>query len=251
MTVLDHPIVSQRYFFPRAGTPAHEVRIDVDGATLSCAHVVLDPAWPTLVHFHGNGEIVADYLPAWETLLHRWQVNGFFAEYRGYGGSTGTPQLATMLGDVVPIARALGCEPERTVVFGRSVGSIYAIEYARRVRAVAGLILESGIHDVLERILLRVHPNELGTTPDNLSREAGALLDHRQKLAGYTGHLLVLHAEGDDLVDVSHAQRNFDAATTAATRTIERFPRGDHNSIFFANLEAYVDAVERFTKAVR
>ena len=86
------------------------------------------------------------------------------AEYRGYGGSTGEPLLGRMLDDVEAVLRAAG-PPERLVVFGRSVGSLFALEAVARCPGVAGLVLESAIADPLERLLLRVTPRELGVTP--------------------------------------------------------------------------------------
>ncbi len=242
--IFDHPLISQRYFFPRRQPLPDAVTVDVGRATLACRHLQQDPAALTVVHFHGNGEIVEDYLPDFGEALLGLGVNVFFAEYRGYGGSTGEPALAAMLADVVPIAEAIGAPPERTIPFGRSVGSIYAIEYVHRFPQAAGLILESGIADPLERVLLRVSPEELGTTAEAMD-EAAKVLDHRKKLGGYHGPVLVMHAAHDDLVDVRHAERN--AAWTGGDRTrLLVFPEGDHNSILFANWPAYRQALWDF-----
>jgi hypothetical protein len=63
MSPFDHPLVSERYFFPRSGSPPDRLDVPVAGAVLACSHRLLDPSWPTMIHFHGNGEIVADYVP--------------------------------------------------------------------------------------------------------------------------------------------------------------------------------------------
>ena len=60
----------------------------------------------------------------------RWESTYFLAEYRGYGGSTGEPSLVAMLDDVDAIFSALGRPAGELVVYGRSIGSIYAIEFA-------------------------------------------------------------------------------------------------------------------------
>ena len=63
-TILDHPIVSSRYFFPRHETFPNPYWIDAaDGSKLACSYHVVNPTATTVVYFHGNGEVVADYLP--------------------------------------------------------------------------------------------------------------------------------------------------------------------------------------------
>jgi pimeloyl-ACP methyl ester carboxylesterase len=246
-SIFDHPLITARYFFPRPDAPTSTIAaVAVEGAVLACAAHRPHRDAPLLVHFHGNGEVIADYLPGLAETLADAGLNSFFVEYRGYGASTGTPALAGMLDDVGAVLGALDAPPERTFVYGRSIGSIYAIEAARRSPRLGGLILESGIADPLERVLLRVSPEELGVSRDVLEREAARHFDHRSKLASYPGRVLVMHAAGDTMVDRSHAERN---ASAAPRSELLLFPRGDHNTILDANLPAIVDAVRRFAGA--
>ncbi len=161
-TLLNHPIISQRYFFPRAEAPRNPFWVSCEGARLACAYHEADPAYPTIVHFHGNGEVVADYLDGFPQQLARMQhCNCFLAEFRGYGGSTGAPELGKMLQDVNPIVQSIGVPLEKLIFFGRSVGSLFAIKAVELFPEAAGLVLESAIADPLERLLLRLHPEEL------------------------------------------------------------------------------------------
>ncbi len=242
--LLDHPLVSTRYFFPRPAPIASPLWVEVDGARLACALHRTDVPDPlTIVHFHGNGEVVADWLEGGfpEAVAGALGCDLLLAEYRGYGMSTGAPRLGRMLDDVAAIVRAAGVPPARIVLFGRSVGSIFAIEAAARFPEAAGLVLESGIADVLERLLLRVEPEELGATPDALAAAVAARLDHRAKLAAYPGPVLVMHALHDELVPATHARRL--AEWAAGPVALELFERGDHNSILAANAPAYFEAV--------
>jgi pimeloyl-ACP methyl ester carboxylesterase len=243
--LLDHPLINQRYFFPRREPPPDPFFVDCGAARLACYRAERHPSARTLLHFHGNGEVVADYIPDFVELLLSMGVNVFLAEYRGYGGSTGAPSLVGMLDDTEAIFRALGLPEERLMVFGRSVGSIYAIELAARHPGLGGLILESGIASPLERLLLRVRPEELGATLEDLSAEAGRLLDHQQKLSRYRGPLLVLHAIGDTMVDASHARRNH-AWAAGEDKILRLLPYGDHNSILSANSGEYLEALQTF-----
>ncbi|HET8542036.1 MAG TPA: alpha/beta hydrolase [Anaeromyxobacter sp.] len=242
--LLDHPLVAERYFFPRPAPVPSPLWVDAGDARLACALHPTDAPDPlTIVHFHGNGEVVADWLEGGfpEAVASALGCNLFLAEYRGYGMSTGEPRLGRMLDDVEAIVRAAGAPPGRLVLFGRSVGSIFALEGAARFPTVAGLVLESGIADVLERLLLRLEPAELGATADELAAAVAARLDHRAKLAAYPGPVLVMHARHDGLVPASHGERL--AAWAAGPAILKLFDRGDHNSILAANARAYLEAL--------
>ncbi len=224
--LLDHRVVSERYFFPRHAPLADPFVVSVPGADLHCWHVPAPAGAPTLVHFHGNGEVVADYLgdfgPAF--LERGWGV--LFAEFRGYGGSTGTPAMVGMLDDAVAIFDAAGLDPARAVVYGRSVGSMYALHLAA-ARPVRALVLESGIAAPLERILLRARPAELGASLAELQGEAAEHFDHRRKLEGFEGAVLILHTVHDHIVGFGHAQR---LADWSGGELVPLRP-GDHNTI--------------------
>ncbi|HEX8203707.1 MAG TPA: alpha/beta hydrolase, partial [Isosphaeraceae bacterium] len=201
-----------------------------------------------LLHFHGNGELAAEYAADDVELFRRMGVNVCFAEYRGYGASTGEPALGAMLGDGERIVRALGVPPERIVAFGRSLGSLYAIELARRLPRLAGLIIESGVADVLELIRLFLPDVAgLGTTEAELATEVEAHFNLKRSLEGFAGDLLILHAAGDRLLNASHARRLHDWAG-AREKKLVLFETGDHNSILFANLPAYLREVDAFLR---
>lgn len=258
--LLDHPLIAQRYFFPLRTPVPSPHWVDAGDARLACALHRTDARPPTgaregggsgaslgsrdpltIVHFHGNGEVVADWQDGFAERILSLGCDLLLAEYRGYGLSTGEPRLGRMLDDVAAIVRAAGVPPERIVLFGRSVGSIFAIEAASRFPSAAGLVLESGIADVLERILLRVDPEDVGATAEELAAAVAARLDHRRKLAAYQGPVLVMHALFDDLVPVTHGER---LAEWAAGPVILRlFDRGHHNTILAENERAYFDAL--------
>jgi pimeloyl-ACP methyl ester carboxylesterase len=248
-SILDHPTISERYFFPRSDRPPAVLAVDCGTVTLACCYRRVLADAPTVIFFHGNGEVAADYDPWLADELATRRCNLLLAEYRGYGGSTGTPGLVSMLADVEAIFEAAGLPAEQVIVFGRSVGSIYALELAAQQPAIAGLIIESGIADPLERVLLRVRPEEIGSTQEALAAAAAQHLDHRQKLAAYGGPLLVLHARGDSLVDASNGQRLARWGVPASTRLVV-LPEGDHNTIMMANQAAYWREIETFLQGL-
>lgn len=99
-SILDHPIISSRYFFPQPATLAEPYWVTAaDGSRLACSYSPVHPEARTVVYFHGNGEVVADYLPGFAEWFNRASYSLLLAEYRGYGMSGGTPALAGMLDD--------------------------------------------------------------------------------------------------------------------------------------------------------
>src|SRR5262249_3875766 len=156
-TMLDHPLVSSRYFFPRREVFPNPYWVDaVDGSKLACSYHAVNPDATTVVYFHGNGEVVADYLPGFPDWLTPAGYNVLLAEYRGYGMATGPPALGGMLEDAPAIVRSLGIRDSRIVLFGRSIGSLYAVHGVSRHPQLAGVILESGIANITERFFMRI-----------------------------------------------------------------------------------------------
>jgi pimeloyl-ACP methyl ester carboxylesterase len=244
--ILDHSAISGSYLFPQQRYIDDPFLVEVGDVELRCFRKIIDPDRHTIVHFHGNGEAAHDYL-AMADALTAFGLNSLFVEYREYGGSTGKAQLAAMLGDGEAVMNAAGLSADKVIAFGRSVGSLYAIELAHRQPKIAGLILESGIARPAERFLMHADLAAAQLHPEDILREADRLFNHQDKLSGYHGPLLVLHTENDGLVDISHAEQNFQwAASATEAKTFVRFAMGDHNSILAVNQAEYFKAVREF-----
>ena len=107
--------------------------------SITCRFYVKDAALPTILYFHGNGEVVADqdYIAP---LYNERSINLFAADFRGYGASTGSPNFSTMVEDAHPIFDAFlgvlsdGGFKGKVFVMGRSLGSMSAIELASPTR---------------------------------------------------------------------------------------------------------------------
>lgn len=246
MSLLDHPVLADRYFFPRRVRPAsgEPWAVPVKDAELACARVGRHGGRAVL-HFHGNGEVVADWVGGeFARALDAARIDGLFAEYRGYGASTGRPAMATMLDDALATVDAAGRAPEEIVVYGRSVGSLFALHVAAH-RPVRALVLESGIADVHERLALRLRAAELGVSDAELAAELARLFDHRAKIAATRCPVLVLHTLHDGMVGREHAERL--AAWAGPRGELVVFPEGDHNSIHAFNGEAIARRVIALT----
>ncbi len=249
ISLLDHPTISGKYLFPQSRKLKRPFVARVNNVELACFQRIVDKSGFTLIHFHGNGEAVADYVPFMVDVFEDMGLNQLFVEYRAYGGSSGEAQLVAMLADGEAVMQAAGIAPEKAVVFGRSIGSLYAIELAHRQPSVAGLIIESGIADPYERFLTYANLESAGISKSDVQAEVAKHFNHASKLSGYTNPLLILHAENDRLIDISHAERN-DAWAGSKHKRLVRFPNGDHNTIFPANMNQYIAAVKEFVKGL-
>lgn len=245
---LDHPTLTSRYFYPWSNRFDEPFFVEGDGFRLGCRYRCGHDGAPTIIHFHGNGETVADYIGEFEQQIAGLGANLLLAEFRGYGMSGGAPALAAMLDDVELVVKASGVPPERMVFFGRSLGSLYALHGAARFPQVAGLIIESGLADPLERILVRIEPHEVGATMEELKGAVKSCLNQQEKIAGFEGRVLVMHTRNDDLVSVSHAERLH--AWANAPKQLLIFERGDHNTILSVNQASYFAAVGDFLKTL-
>ncbi len=247
-SILDHPIISSRYFFPRRVEVPEPFWVENGPVRLSCYYHHPHAEGKTIIFFHGNGEVVSDYLELYIPAFDQWGYNCLLAEYRGYAMSSGTPALAAMLEDVRAVIDATGQPLDKLVLFGRSIGSLYAVHGVSMFPDIAGLIIESGISDILERVLLRVRPEEMGSAMIALEEETKRVFNHQEKLAGFKGSTLVLHAENDSLVNVRHGRRLYDWAPER--KKIHIFPRGDHNDILMANIEEYLQLLYQFLSSL-
>jgi alpha-beta hydrolase superfamily lysophospholipase len=247
MTLLDTPLLSQRVFFPRPTDiePSHFV--DVDGCRLACYWQKPFCDAGTVLHFHGNGELASEYANFYADIFLNCGLNVCFVEYRGYGLSTGVPTLVAMQGDGEKIVETLGLKPERLIVFGRSLGSLYAIELAHRIPQIAGLIVESGIADLLEDSPFPDEIRRLGNGKDDLIREVKIHFDLQKKLNHYLGHLLVMHAEKDTCLEKAHAERLY-AWCGSHNKRLVIFQEGNHNTIFSRNVVRYLNELAEFIK---
>lgn len=242
--LLDHHLISERYFFPRRGALPEPFWVDSGDVRLACYYKEINPTAKTVVHFHGNGEIVDDYLGDFVEIINRMGCNCFLVEFRGYGLSSGVPMLGTMLDDVKACVDALGQPDQNLIFFGRSVGSLFAVEAAANYPDAAGLVLESGVADVLERILLRVHPEEMGIDLETLSSEVRHHFNQEEKIGRFRGPVLVMHTQNDGLVDVSHGERLYQWAM--GPKRLEVFPQGTHNDIMYVNARKYFGLLSEF-----
>lgn len=249
--LLDHPSILRNAFYPRRGLTrcpqgAFDLYIAVnDDVSLHCRFYLGSEAHPTILYFHGNGEVASDYDGIAPLYHNRAGANLAVAEFRGYGASSGTPTFGAMIEDAPRIFDAVREEIARRqlnselYIMGRSMGSVPALEladtYAREAR---GLIIESGF-TCAARIARR-----LGIT---LPQDGISLLeeDCRQKVQRITLPALVIHGEDDSLVPLQEAETLY-ALLGSAAKKLLLIPWADHNTLIFEGADEYFSAIRDF-----
>jgi alpha-beta hydrolase superfamily lysophospholipase len=241
MSVFDRNEFNDRLFFPRpdASPPpagASDRMIDVDGAQLHVRQYAAPASAGTLLLFHGNGEVVADYDAA-ASRFARAGVALAVMDYRGYGQSTGTSTLRALISD----ARRVADEVRPRVVMGRSLGGLAAHElYARPSAGMAGVILESALFDLGGLIRRRgLVPPARFTDDERTTFEPAA------KLALGRAPLLVLHGERDDVIALPEARSALAAAgATDRDKALVVVPGRGHNDV--SSAASYWEALAGF-----
>ena len=191
--------------------------------------------------FHGNGEVVADY----DSLAERFRNCGAelaVVDYRGYGRSRGTPTLRNALQDAPLVVKALNAAGAGSViVMGRSLGSACAAElYPAPPEFVLGFIWESGAADLRNLVRRR------GLTPPAEFFEADlAVFEPCRKLARGHRPLLVIHGEEDSLIDPREARQAF-AAAAAVEKQLCFIPAHGHNDLAYSPL--YWESISAFVQ---
>lgn len=180
---------------------------------------------PTVVHFHGNGEQLAD-VGSLAGALGRAGCNVLAVEYPGYGLASGQEPSEGALyeaaeGALVYLRERLGVPVEKTTLMGQSLGSGVAAEMARRGRGARLVLLSpyTSIPEVAARVV-PVLPGRL------LVRDRFATAEKAPEIRVPT---LIVHGEKDELIPVSMGRalgRRFPQVT------VEVIAEAHHNDLF-------------------
>jgi len=251
----DKPDVSRFLFYPRkemVGPPEGSIlRIQIsveDGVVLGGRFHAAGKENPTILFFHGNGEIAADYDDI-GPLYNRMAINLLVVDYRGYGISTGKPSLTEMLRDahqVLSYARTwLGQRGFRgpLVVMGRSLGSAPAIELAYRSgELIDGLIIESGFARIIPLL------NLLGIDDPELKEDDGPL--NLEKIRQIRKPTLIIHAQCDSLIHRAEGVDLYEASGAVQKFFLE-IPGADHNDLFIREMKMYLETIGKYLETVK
>ena len=212
-----------------------------DGAPLIAWY--MPPAQPdgmVVLYLHGN----AGHIGYRGDRLRSFRAAGwgaFLIEYRGYGGNPGKPTEAGLVLDAqagLARLRGLGVPPQRTVLWGESLGSHLAVRLAA-AQPFAAVILESPFTSVaaLAKSFYPFVPVDL------LLKDRFETLP---RIAAVRSPVLVLQGGRDRLVPPAMSRSVYEAVT--ARKELWTAPEADHNDLgLFGAVEAAVAFVQRVT----
>ena len=249
--LLDRPEILMFLFHPRKegwGMPGQSPGLDVSipvetDVSIGARFHISGKTDPSILFFHGNGEIVADY-DELGPMYNQLNINFMPVDYRGYGRSDGEPSVSAMMNDCHAIflfVKRWLDEQGHTgplVVMGRSLGSASALELAStRSADIDALIIESGFALASPLLnLLGIDPHKLGFNEENGFRNI-------DKIKMFSKPTLIIHAEFDHIIPYSDGQSLFDASA-AANKKLLQIPNANHNDIFARGLSAYLAAIQ-------
>ncbi|MBC2709671.1 MAG: alpha/beta fold hydrolase [Desulfosarcina sp.] len=254
-TALDRPDVLMFLFHPRkaagpvdGGERFQEILIPVEGnigvgARFHMAHA----NGPTILFFHGNGEIVSDYDDI-GPLFNRLSINFMAVDYRGYGCSGGSPTVSAMMADchrIFDFVEQWKTENGFTgplIVMGRSLGSAPALELTAACGGrIDGLVIESGF--AWAGPLLRL----LGVDPERIGFDESRGFANVDKIRTFAKPTVIIHAEFDHIIPFSDGKALFDASG-ADDKVLVKIPGANHNDIFIRGLDSYLEAIASLVK---
>ena len=211
-----------RYAPAAVGLPeAKEVVLDTaDGEKVIVWHAAPQGDKPVVIYFQGNGGGLNLRAGRFRKVLE--QGMGLIAvNYRGFGGSTGSPSEAGLLQDAAATyAFATQNYPaERIVLWGESLGTGVAVALAAD-KPVARVLLESpytSTADVAAATYWFVPVHLLMKDPFPSDQRAGRI----------TVPVLVLHGVNDNIIHISYGERLFELIR--APKRFIRLANASHN----------------------
>ncbi len=229
--------------YPDAGFPTGTAFRALQDVELTTSDGLLLRAWHwpgarpvTLVIFHGNAGHRGHRL-GWMQSLRQLGFGVFIVDYRGYGGSEGSPtEKGLYLDAEAALAWLDAHQPGEQVYIGESLGCGVAVEMARRKPPLA-LILHSGFSSAVD-----VGQHAYWFLP------VGILMKDRYenlaKIREVCCPLLMIHGHEDRIIPPRFGRRLF----TAAQEPKEwlEIPGAGHNDLIDVGGQAYLDKIREF-----
>ncbi|MHA1723598.1 MAG: alpha/beta hydrolase [Promethearchaeota archaeon] len=237
---IDDPRISSVVFFPRKAPIPNNIKSHViplafkihDNITIGGYMYKKDVNLPTILFFHGNGEIALDY----QYLYHfffKINVNLAVMDFRGYGHSSGEPTYSSLYADAFPIWQKfmewMRDNRLRGSIFveGRSLGSTCAAEIgAQSPKDLKGIIFESSFASAYNMMTRLFRINDPRITPVALEEYSNDTRMRRIKKP-----VLIIHGTLDWIIPKSEAELIFNALPDIIEKKLVLIEGAGHNDI--------------------
>jgi len=253
--VLDQPQIHQVLFYPvkmpdNLKSDPKNIFFEVEhGIKIGCRFYKADKYYPTILFFHGNGEVSYDYDDI-APIFNLKKINIIVADYRGYGHSDGRPSIANILSDAKVIFGSVKDMLKelnftgKLFIMGRSLGSLCAIDLASADKSIPGLIIESGSATNFRNYLALY-----GLVPfDHAVWQEGRNFFNKEKIRSIEMPTLIIHGEQDSLIPASEADILFENSG-AKNKKLVIIPGADHNTVMFTDGELYFNSIAAFVES--
>lgn len=249
---LDRPEVLSHIFYPRqyGRTVLPENSCDFDctveeNIVLGCRFYAASQEAPTIIYFHGNAETVGDY----DDIAAKYTTFGMnllMTTYRGYGWSTGSPTVTTMLLDTdIILQKAISWLEEKgysgsLFAMGRSLGSASAIDLTERHQGtIKGLVIESGFGDTMPLTkTLGIETEGTDITEEDCFRNCDKISDIKIPT-------LILHGSADTMIPARFAEK-LQASCGARAKQFLVIPGAEHNTMITTGGDRYFQTIKGF-----
>ena len=180
---------------------------------------------PTVIYFHGQSENITKWQDSL-LFLKKLGYGALFLSFRGHYKSAGRPSEQGVYTDAQTAVEYLlnkGIKEEDIILWGRSLGSVTAVETALKYK-VKGLIIESGILDittaalsVFKRYINLFHLQIFGNFIIDLIKSANFIqkFDNKEKISKLNLPVLIVHAKNDCKIEYTQAQELYNQCPSA------------------------------------
>ena len=223
--LLYHPDRTVEFMPQEYGLKSEEIYFSsLNGLKLNGLFFPAPDSKMTLILFHGNAENVGDRLDFVKKLVDLG-LNLFYFDYQGYGRSEGKPSEQNTYDDGLAaydyVKSRNDVDPERIVLYGRSLGGGIAIDVAVRTGCYS-LITEGAFVSIKEMAkgFVPLVPFQY-TVADKYNNV--------KKIAKLNMPYLIIHGTEDGTIPFLHGKKLFEAANEPK----EFFPVADagHNDV--------------------
>jgi len=212
-----------------------ELKIENQGEQISVI-VLNEGKHDALIYFGGNAEAVVLNAEDFQSAFP--EKTTYLVNYRGFGGSTGKPSESGLLSDALVVYDQIKPSHQSISIAGRSLGSGVAV-YLAANREITKTVLVTPYDSVLNvgKGRYPIFPIKLLLKDD---------YDSAARAEKVTSPVLVIAAEYDQVVPVSHAEKlvNRFPAEQVEYKVIER---ADHNNL--SDTHEYYEYFTTFLKA--
>ncbi len=241
---MDINLLNSFLFHPRQSTQSlskNDILVNIDSKTkISIRLHLIKSSYPTILFFHGNGEIGSEYDDI-ANIYNQHNINFIIADFRGYGFSNGTPTIKNTISDSHIILNYIlqyltkKSYSNKLHLMGRSLGSASVLELSKRYpKDFHSIIIESGFYN--EKPIMELFNI-------TLDKKNGFLND--EKIKNYSGPLLIIHAEKDHIIPFNQAKLLYNSCLSK-NKLILPISNANHNNILSINPQKYFQGIINF-----